>query len=448
MVCGPGGGWLGPDSPVGGAVSVPCRGAYVAASAGAPTLELVNLACLFGKARGNHKLLLAWVLLAAIACVRWEHIQRSSFVAAHGRWIEFHCQQGKARKKGARPAYGWALPELTWVGHGVGRLLDDFYRHEVLATSGFLVPALELAANDLWEVTASTPLVLGKAMSRGRFLEIFRGALVQCGLDTHSARGATFNRLRRFMPTLCNVVELPDVDAQAVGNWSEVPQGGGLPVARSRATMPMGRHYSGHKVLRSAVVKVRLLDRFFELWQLHRPQVTLTSDGLLPVDSWTWKDFQALHQQTPWAADEPALNAAITDAAEPDKPEEEPAAVAATEPEPAGEPEAGPSDSVDTSSSASDNSAEADYLRGIWPDPTAAADLQWFKQGTRTHVVSDTTEGGRLVPYCRDAPFVQDPSRRGEGFLQGSMDSVCRRCLGRMPRGLYLSLAEHCGWEA
>ena len=329
----------------------------------------------------------------------------------------------------------------------MGRLLEDFYRHEVLATSGFLVPALELAPDDLWEVTDSTPLVLGKAMSRGRFLEIFRGALMQCGLDTHSARGATFNRLRRFMPTLCNVLELPDVDAQAVGNWSEVPQGGGLTAPRNKASTPMGRHYAGHKVMRSAVVKVRLLDRFFELWQLQKS--TLTPEGLLPVDSWTWKELQDLHAKMPWSSDEPALDAAITDAAaDPDKPAEAVAVASTAEPEPAGEPEAAPGDSCDGSSSASDNSADADDLVGIWPDPTAAVSLPWFKQGTRTHVVSDTTECGRLVPYCRDSPFVQDPAQRGEGFLQSSLDSMCKRCLGRMPRGLYLSLAEHCGWAA
>jgi len=69
--------------------------------------ELVNLACLFGKARGNHKLLLAWVLLAAIACVRWEHIQRSSFVAAHGVGLNSTASRGRrARKERARPMDG------------------------------------------------------------------------------------------------------------------------------------------------------------------------------------------------------------------------------------------------------------------------------------------------------------------------------------------------------
>ena len=418
--------------------------------------ELINLVCLFGRAKGNHKLLLAWVVMAAISCVRWEHLQRSSFVAGHTKWIEFHCQQGKARKKGARPAYGWALPEWCWEGHGVGRILEDFYRHEVLATAGFLVPALQLAADNLWEVTETTPLVLGKPMSRGRFLEIFRGALMQCGLDTHSAKGATFNRLRRFLPTLGNVLEISDVDAQAVGNWTEVPQGGGLTAPRPKAAMTMGRHYGGHKVLRSAVVKVRLLERFLELWKLQRQHVSLTAEGLLPVDSWRWPDLQALHRQTPWSAADPDLSAAITDAAAPapeqpgeEQPgEEQPDDQAATLEEPAGEPEAASGASGDDSSSASDISADADDLVGILPDPTAAAEIKWFRQGTKTHLVSDTSESDRLIPYCRDKPFDQDPARRGEGFVRGGLECICKRCLSRMPRGLYLSLAEHCGWSS
>ncbi|CAL1126534.1 unnamed protein product [Cladocopium goreaui] len=337
--------------------------------------ELINLVCLFGRAKGNHKLLLAWVVMAAISCVRWEHLQRSSFVAGHTKWIEFHCQQGKARKKGARPAYGWALPELCWEGHGVGRILEDFYRHEVLATAGFLVPALQLAADNLWEVTETTPLVLGKP--------------IVVWIPTQ----------RKGRPTLGNVLEISDVDAQAVGNWTEVPQGGGLTAPRPKAAMTMGRHYGGHKVLRSALVKVRLMERFLELWKLQRQHVSLNAEGLLPVDSWRWPDLQALHRQTPWSAAEPDLSAAITDAAAPapEQPgEEQPDDQAATLEEPAGEPEA---------------------ASGASGDDSTAAEIKWFRQGTKTHLVSDTSESDRLIPYCRDKPFDQDPARRGVGFV-------------------------------
>ena len=331
--------------------------------------ELINLVCLFGRAKGNHKLLLAWVVLAAVACIRWEHLQRSSFVAAHARWFEFHCLQGKARQKGARPAYGWTLPEVIWEGNGGGRLLADFYMHEVLATSGFLIPALQLASDDLWEVTDTTPLQLGKPMSCGRFLEIFTEALMQCGLDARSARGATYNRLRRFMPTLGTVLEIKDVDAQAVGSWTEIPQGGGTIAPRPKAAIPMGLHYGGHKVLRSAVVKTCLLERFLALWQLHRQHVTLTPEGLLPADSWTWADFQSGAAPANTLGDEePELEAAVTDAAalaehpaanEP--PAELPAAgepaadLPATVEEPAQEPAAGSASWEDDSISASDS---------------------------------------------------------------------------------------------
>lgn len=94
----------------------------------------------------------------------------------------------------------------------------------------------------------------------------------------------------------------------------------------------------------------------------------------------------------------------------------------------------------DDSSSASDMSACADDL-------AAADELAWFKQGSKIHVASEITEEQQLIPYCRDAPFAQDPLKRGAGFVQGCEDNLCKRCLARMPRGLYLSLAEHNGWS-
>ena len=59
----------------------------------------------------------------------------------------------------------------------------------------------------------------------------------------------------------------------------------------------------------------------------------------------------------------------------------------------------------------------------------------------------EVTEEDLLVPFCRDRPFHQEPVLRGTGFVQSSAGGVCARCLARMPRGLYLALAEHNGWS-
>ena len=115
------------------------------------------------------------------------------------------------------------------------------------------------------------------------------------------------------------------------------------------------------------------------------------------------------------------------------------------DPEP--EPPEDDAESEISSISGSDASAEGKDVLGILADDTAAKELLWFKQGAKTHVARELTDDNFMVPYCRDSPFAQDPARRGEGFVEGGVESVCNRCLARMPRGLYLAIAEYNGWS-
>ena len=244
--------------------------------------EFINILELFFRACGTQKLLLAMVLLPACACIRFEHLQRSAFVQDHGHWVEFRCSQGKARRFGARPAYNWALPELLYRGQGVAKALREFYCHEALGLE-WLLPALALDPEDLWEITSTTAFVLNKKMSRGRFLELFRGALCQSGLEVSSAQRATYNRLRRFVPTLANTMRLPPFDLQAVGSWTELPQGGGADpqVTKAKAVVPMGIHYAGGKTARSAQVKQRRLCRLLQIFTQRSSEIARTPEGLL-----------------------------------------------------------------------------------------------------------------------------------------------------------------------
>ncbi|CAJ1461140.1 unnamed protein product, partial [Effrenium voratum] len=215
--------------------------------------------------------------------------------------------------------------------------------------SGFLVPAVALSAEDLWEVTDATALVLDRA---------------------------TYNRLRRFMPTLGNILEVSDHEAQAIGNWTENPQGG--LGARPRACATMGMHYAGFKTLRSAQIKVKLVERFLQLWKIKAKDVALTPEGLLPAHSWTWPELALLHQRTPWDSADPELKA--PDGA--DVPEEPAAdrAVPELTAAPSGSQPAAEHAAEDSSSSASDQSADGADLEGIMADPSAAEFAAWFKE--------------------------------------------------------------------
>ena len=100
----------------------------------------------------------------------------------------------------------------------------------------------------------------------------------------------------------------------------------------------------------------------------------------------------------------------------------------------------------DSSSSASDVSAVAEELAGVVPEESFNGNMKWLQQGKKLHIVKAVPHEGRQVPWCRDSPFAQDPVRVGEGFDVVSRGDFCQRCLARLPRAIYVALAEHCSW--
>ena len=145
------------------------------------------------------------------------------------------------------------------------------------------------------EITEATCFATNRKMSRARYLEILRGALLMAGTEVEKAKTSTFNRLRRCLPTLANTLELSTLELQAVGSWTEIPQGGGRDpqLKKDQAVIPMGLHYAAAKVLRSAQVKQRCVDRLMTLFNYKRPELALNSEGLLCRDSWTWPEVAA-----------------------------------------------------------------------------------------------------------------------------------------------------------
>ena len=245
--------------------------------------EFVNMLLKLRQSSGTNSLVLAFMLWAAVSCIRFEHVQRSKFDRSEANALFFTCSQGKARRQGARPAFQWAMPDIPFPGFSLVKIVQDFVTLELLPERNYLWPALQLDPLDLWQVTEHTPWRLDRKLSRGRFLELLRGALLDIGTAPDQAQTAGFNRLRRFLPTLGNVVRLSPQDQQAVGNWVEIPTGGGpIPNQKSRATWTMGIHYSGQRALHSALVKKALLKRFMRLYHAKKAELALTDEGLHP----------------------------------------------------------------------------------------------------------------------------------------------------------------------
>ena len=205
--------------------------------------------------------------------------------------------------------------------------------------------------------------------------------------------------------------------------------------------MHMGVHYAGSRVLRSLQVKQHCVNRFMALFQKKRRELAVNDEGFLCRDAWLWPEFAAAHKLTPASPMPTSADAGAIEVA--------PGALPPAEEVPAGSgllvAEAASASSEDVSSSASDVTADGHDLCGILPDDTAPEDLPWFVQGKKTHVVKEEVEG-RAVPWCRYFPFTQEPQSRGRGCTGTDRSTFCERCLGRMPRGLYLSLAEYNSW--
>lgn len=401
--------------------------------------EFINLVQLTVASRGTRQVLFMFLLLTTISCVRYEHLQRSEFKSDKGEWLEFWCREGKARKKGARPGYGWACPNVIWRGWHLTKALGEFFRHESL-NSGFLFPAVDLEPDDLWEIHEGTKFILNRPMARGRFLEIFRGALTQVGTNLQGAQSAPFNRMRRFMPTAANMANFSVPDLQAVGNWQEIPEGGRQVGVKPRNNVVMGQHYAGQQVLRSAAVKNSLVKRILGLFYEKQASFALTADGLLVRDVWSWDEMAALHEETVWPLDDqraPAL-----------PPELEAVVAAANAGSPAGEPDVdfGDQSGDDPSSSSVSPSASAGGddagEGGFLPLEDAPDTVKWFKQGRKLHVISGIDEAARPISWCRDKPFAQEPAQEGQGIAPLRPEVTCAKCLARMPRGVHKAILE------
>ena len=217
-------------------------------------------------------------------------------------------------------------------------------------------------------------------------------------------------------------------------------------------------------MLRSAQVKNaphELKIRFFQLFRIKRPELALSVNNLLRTDAWGWEELAALNASGKLAAFEiaepatppPLDNQAVVVVEEGAlveiDAEELPQQDAKAEEVPVEDDDgsgSGITSLSDSSPSASDHSADGEDLLAVMPEEQVGLSLPWFVQGARTHIVKATNESHELIPWCRDHPYLQECKSRGEGFSEVAKQMVCQRCLSRMPRSIYASLAEHCQW--
>ena len=259
------------------------------------------------------------------------------------------------------------------------------------------------------------------------------------------------------------------MDQQAIGNWTEIPDGGGREGGsrKLQAVVHMGLHYAGEKLFRSYVVKAHVLRVMLTLFRRRQGDFATDENNMLVRGAWEWpelaaffdghkEEFQTVQAST---SDPAALPIHSSDQVEvdadgdhdvrfldelpPDEPPRDPDPV--EPPTDAHQPE---DDSVSISSlSASDASADGADLVNIVTDEQDVINTRWILQGSRMHIIRENDDDGHGIPWCRDRRFAQPPKSEGMGFSTLSHDKTCQRCISRMPRGLVAALADFAGWQ-
>ena len=99
---------------------------------------------------------------------------------------------------------------------------------------------------------------LPKPMSCGKFMRTFRSFLELIGVPKKVAQGVKYNYIRRFLPTLGEVLRVDTTEAQSLSNWIEIAQGRDR--REARANHPTSRHYAGDKLTSSGLVKAMCVE--------------------------------------------------------------------------------------------------------------------------------------------------------------------------------------------
>ena len=110
---------------------------------------------------------------------------------------------------------------------------------------------------------------------------------------------ATFNSLRRVLPTLGNCIGLDDTDHQSLSNWQDIqhaPHGG----KRGRAAFPVGHHYADGPHEQRAWIKLSIMTECVAKGKERLNTLNISDDPgaprWMPRDAWTWSSLRATWQ--------------------------------------------------------------------------------------------------------------------------------------------------------
>ena len=89
-------------------------------------------------------------------------------------------------------------------------------------------------------------------------MSAFKCFLGLIGVPQTVEQGVKYNYIRRFLPTLGEVLRVDTTEAQSLSNWIEIADGRDR--REARASPPTSRHYAGVKLASSGLVKAMCVE--------------------------------------------------------------------------------------------------------------------------------------------------------------------------------------------
>lgn len=394
---------------------------------------------------GPMQMFASMVLTLLGICIRFAHAQRSVFVSIDALHVKGCCSMGKRRVQGSRPPFHFYVPRL-YLPMGPSALDDPVarfyafwmdYRVQV-PTCNYFIPDVRLVHGIM--VPSST--WTGKPMSYAKFTSLLQGLLVNIGHTPSEALARSTYCTRRFLPTAGDVLHLPSEDRAALGNWQEQAKGN---VKQQPFQQTMQDRYAGNKDEGAGAIKRFVMAKVLYVLRTRiGPPMTASWIGAEASDFQpNWSQFRVWSDSTVFPDDiNMFMSPEITQLAKSEHKALMPCLL----------PESDEQVIEDSSSSSSSSASEECLLSPSPSDSEQLVDpedvqgtLDWFVQRKLGpgHVVQRYDDEARLVPWCRNKAWPQDPDAKGTGAdCLKTMAPLCSKCLSRMPALLAKALRE------
>jgi len=249
--------------------------------------EIVNSANIFAAS-------IAWFfLLLTVGAIRFEHAQRTAFVALLAWWVVAKAYRGKRREGGIQRSFLYGTPRFSPTGKDLVAAAIRT-RDRTIATTdeddnmSYLLPDFAPERVKISDVTAFSkgPMKASKAL---QFMRELLSA-PRYGIQSDHLEKLTGHSFRHLLPSLAELAQLQPTERLLIGGWKDKsPDVDLLRGVQKRIAMP--DLYSHARPLAQARVKIQLVQSMVEAVKATRIKLGRPPDDIVEIEqSWPSKN--------------------------------------------------------------------------------------------------------------------------------------------------------------